>query len=417
MSGYVPGYLVPYNLDTSNWPNQNADYAEITVSSINEVAVLIPNGAVAKGGTPYFGSAGLNGGANARRWWVSGDVSNIGGVNYTEPSNDPNNGLRDEITTAYIKYFKRFAGPVAMENWCWTWLYGGGQSYYGTIDNMIYQGGKDSGESTLVATKPYWIPYTYYDPKFGCTNSTATNYAGAAAPLDQRLFTTPVIIAKDSSCTYITASLSASPTEILNGSSSTLSWSTKNATSNSINNGVGSVGASGNQIVYPTSTTTYTLTASNSSNSNATQTASATVTVRNLPTASITVTPNNANTGDTVTLSWSTTNAQSLTITDDAGNNVAGASPAASGSIDIVTKNTTTSTQTINYTLNVTGYLGKTAKATATLKVAPALRPYINSGGVWNRVDNVYIKDAGVWKLCTAAYVKDGGVWKQFIKG
>ena len=61
----------------------------------------------------------------------------------------------------------------------------------------------------------------------------------------------------------VTASLTASPTSIASGGSSTLTWATTNATSASIDNGVGAVSpvAGGSVAVSPTSTTTYTLTA------------------------------------------------------------------------------------------------------------------------------------------------------------
>jgi len=58
-----------------------------------------------------------------------------------------------------------------------------------------------------------------------------------------------------------TATFSANPTTIPQGGSSTLSWSTTNATSVSINNGIGPVAASGSLAVQPAATTTYTLTA------------------------------------------------------------------------------------------------------------------------------------------------------------
>jgi len=73
-----------------------------------------------------------------------------------------------------------------------------------------------------------------------------------------------------------TATISASPSTITSGGSSTLSWSTTNATSVSIDNGVGSVGTSGSISVSPTSTTTYTITATGSGG---TANDSATVTV------------------------------------------------------------------------------------------------------------------------------------------
>ena len=53
----------------------------------------------------------------------------------------------------------------------------------------------------------------------------------------------------------------ASPSNILPGGSSTLSWSTTNATSVSIDQGIGAVAADGSTSVSPAATTTYTLTA------------------------------------------------------------------------------------------------------------------------------------------------------------
>jgi uncharacterized membrane protein len=72
-----------------------------------------------------------------------------------------------------------------------------------------------------------------------------------------------------------TASISASPSTIVQGGSATLTWQTTNATDISIDV-LGAVQASGSQSVTPTNTTTYTLTAKGSGG---TQTAAATVTV------------------------------------------------------------------------------------------------------------------------------------------
>ncbi|MFN8007643.1 MAG: peptidoglycan-associated lipoprotein Pal [Terriglobia bacterium] len=58
-----------------------------------------------------------------------------------------------------------------------------------------------------------------------------------------------------------TASLSASPSSIEKGESSTLTWSTSGATNVSIEPGIGDVSTSGNRSVSPSSTTSYTLTA------------------------------------------------------------------------------------------------------------------------------------------------------------
>jgi len=55
----------------------------------------------------------------------------------------------------------------------------------------------------------------------------------------------------------------ANPSSISLGGSTSLSWSVSDATSVTIDNGVGAVGSSGSTTVLPTTTTTYTLTASN----------------------------------------------------------------------------------------------------------------------------------------------------------
>ena len=72
------------------------------------------------------------------------------------------------------------------------------------------------------------------------------------------------------------ASFTASPQTITKGGSTTLSWSTSNATAASITPGIGSVPTSGNQTVSPTETTNYTLTAQNNEG---TTTGTTTVTV------------------------------------------------------------------------------------------------------------------------------------------
>jgi peptidoglycan-associated lipoprotein len=72
----------------------------------------------------------------------------------------------------------------------------------------------------------------------------------------------------------------AEPSTIQRGQSSTLRWSTSNATEVSIQPGIGAVQASGNRQVFPSNTTTYTLTAKGPGG---TATATATVTVTQPP--------------------------------------------------------------------------------------------------------------------------------------
>jgi len=73
-----------------------------------------------------------------------------------------------------------------------------------------------------------------------------------------------------------TASLSAAMSSVEAGACTNLTWSTSNASSVSIDQGVGSVDERGSRQVCPTSTTTYTLTASGAGGS---RTSSATVSV------------------------------------------------------------------------------------------------------------------------------------------
>ncbi|MEO6536860.1 MAG: CARDB domain-containing protein [Candidatus Paceibacterota bacterium] len=98
------------------------------------------------------------------------------------------------------------------------------------------------------------------------------------------------------------ASLTASPSTIVSGNSSLLTYSCSNgATSASIDNGVGTKtpAASGSAPVSPTTTTTYTLTCTNSGGSS---TATATVTVEPVLTASCSVSPSSMTTAGTA--SW-----------------------------------------------------------------------------------------------------------------
>jgi len=113
-----------------------------------------------------------------------------------------------------------------------------------------------------------------------------------------------------------TASLSANPTSVNAGLSSTLTWSSTNATS--CNSGhFAASGTSGSAVVTPSATTSYSITCSGNGGS---ATATATVTVATpppppppAPTASLSANPTSVNAGLSSTLSWSSTNATACT--------------------------------------------------------------------------------------------------------
>lgn len=159
-------------------------------------------------------------------------------------------------------------------------------------------------------------------------------------------------------------SISASPTTIIVGSSSTLTWTTTNATSASINNGIGEVSLNGSISVFPNMTTTYTITVRNSSGS---AKSSAKVTVKSAPpTVLFSATPTSIHVGETSTLTWATTNATSASI-----NNRIGA-VSLNGSKSVSPAKTTT------YTITVKGN-GGTVSANATVTVLPPLPTMIFS--------------------------------------
>jgi YD repeat-containing protein len=156
-----------------------------------------------------------------------------------------------------------------------------------------------------------------------------------------------------------TVSLSANPASIDYGASSTLTWSSTNATSCTIDQGIGTVNPSGTATVSPTATTIYTITATGPGG---TAFASTTITVTTpppVPTVSISASPASIQSGGSATLTWSSTNADSCSIDQGIGT----VSP--SGSTTVAPTATTT------YMITATG-AGSTVTANVTVTVLPA---------------------------------------------
>ena len=159
-----------------------------------------------------------------------------------------------------------------------------------------------------------------------------------------------------------TASIQSSPATITAGQFSTISWSSTNATSVSISpaipqEDVANMPLSGQAAVTPQQTTTFTITATGP---NGTATANTTVNVNQIPpTVQLTATPANVSSGGVSTLSWSTSNATSLTISGIGSENPQ-AGTASTGSIS----------QTTTFTATAQGP-GGTATTTATVTVSP----------------------------------------------
>ena len=173
-------------------------------------------------------------------------------------------------------------------------------------------------------------------------------------------------------------SFAANPATISRGETSTLSWNVSDATSVSINQGIGAVAvATGTRDVTPTDTTTYTLTATNADGS---KTATCTVTVEEvLPTIDyFTATPSSIMLGESSTLSWSVQDADTVTIDNGVG------TVAATGTVDVTPAATTTYTLTAT---NTDGDVTETCQveikpaADITIAIDPAVPDWTYVGG------------------------------------
>ena len=177
---------------------------------------------------------------------------------------------------------------------------------------------------------------------------TITAAAGPAAP----------------SCT-----LSAVPSTISQGGMTTLSWTSANATSLSIDQGVGLVAPAGGSVaVFPATSRTYTATATGSGG---TATCAATVTVTAPPpppTCALGATPASIPAGSAATLSWTTSNATSLVVDQGVGS----VTPVAAGTRSVTPGTTTT------YTATATGG-GGTATCSVTVTVTGSVPVVWNS--------------------------------------
>ena len=215
----------------------------------------------------------------------------------------------------------------------------------------------ERGDERIIIDQP--IPGTYYlalriygNPYRVIAEGTVTGYVEADAPRP-------------------TVSLAAQPASIRRGESATLRWSSTNAARLSISPGIGTVSTSGSRRVSPTSTTTYRITATNADGETASDSATVTVAAQPAPTVSLTAQPASIRRGESATLQWSSTNAESLSISPGIG------AVSASGSRRVSPTSTTT------YRITAENADGQTASDSATVTVnAPPDTPVISSDGI-----------------------------------
>lgn len=163
----------------------------------------------------------------------------------------------------------------------------------------------------------------------------------------------------------------AQPTAVSANGTTTLTWSTSNATSLTIDNGIGSVApGSGSVTTKPIAqTTTFTATAQGLGG---TTTATATVAVSPVK-VTLTASPSTIpSAGTQVTLSWTATDAASISIDQGVGPVCSTAATCQSGSVNATPSGSTT------YTATATDPSGVTTTSKAVVTLSGALQKSIN---------------------------------------
>ncbi|MBI2056347.1 MAG: hypothetical protein HYT37_03115 [Candidatus Sungbacteria bacterium] len=162
----------------------------------------------------------------------------------------------------------------------------------------------------------------------------------------------------------LSVSLTASQTSVNAGNPVTLYWSSTNANSCFATNGwSGTKTFSGNEIVYPQTTTTYTITCQGSSNQQRYE--SVTITVnQQTPTVSITANPTQIYQGGSSVLVWNSNNTNSCYATG-----------AWSGSKSTSGSQTAYPSVTSTYTIVCTGSAGLQTQSSVTVSVIPTTTP------------------------------------------
>jgi hypothetical protein len=151
-----------------------------------------------------------------------------------------------------------------------------------------------------------------------------------------------------------TINFSVDPAAISAGQSATLTWTSENADTVTVDQGIGTVVKNGSLVVSPAATTTFTIIATGSGG---TTTAQAVVTIIPPPVISFNADPSTISAGQSATLTWSSVNADSVSIDQGIG------TVAKNGSLVVSPMTTTT------YTITATGGEGGVVTANAVVTV------------------------------------------------
>ncbi|HVW82570.1 MAG TPA: LamG-like jellyroll fold domain-containing protein [Candidatus Paceibacterota bacterium] len=333
----------------------------------------------------------------------SGNGSDNGGVRlvlYEGAGGSPMH-LMGEVSNKGTNQY--LTGPSIIPNGSW---------HYATLawdgsTVALYLDGK------LETSQAQSAPVAYYDTNAGAyigraSGSVKNGYANGLID-DVRLYNRALsaseiaALALGSAPPPPTASLSANPSSIAAGQSSTLTWSSTGADSCS-GTGFSTGGAvSGSASVTPAQTTTYTVLCTGS-NGSANAAATVTVSQAAAPTVTIAADPSQVSSGGSSKVSWSSTDANSCIASGDWNG-----SKATSGS---QTFNGITSPQT--YTLTCTGAGGQASgSATVTIKAAAQDTFSFHVSGDYSPQFKVYVNGAQVGGIQTVTANHAQDQWKD----
>ena len=150
------------------------------------------------------------------------------------------------------------------------------------------------------------------------TPNETTTYTLTAYRLSQSKTAQVTVVVQQNGPTII--SLDANPESVVLGASTTISWQTTNTTEVTFDNGIGRKATTGSVVVTPMATTTYTMTAIGAGGQS-TRAITVEVTSPDAPRIdSFSASPAMINPGQSVTLSWQTTDADTVTIDNAIGN-------------------------------------------------------------------------------------------------
>jgi len=233
-----------------------------------------------------------------------------------------------------------------------------GENADGTGDEYVW-------DVSALSAGDYYV-YAVIDDS---TNAPVTVYSGGA-----------VTVVKDVPAPEI-VSFTANPQTVMAGGTSILTWEVNNADTVSINQGIGSVGASGSDTVMPSESTIYRLTAENPEGATATAQVAVTVNPSSDP-ANILTSATEIPKGGSFTLSWTFSGSDSAYIDNGVG------TVTENGSRVIAPEHTAT------YTI-ITSTVSGPASAAVTVTVLGDPEPQ-PEGSFGNRYEDLVPRDATV---------------------